>query len=169
MSPPINLFKFKWGSCLSTVDSTGSGCRSVISGSLSPISGNVAGVSLLVCRREDLCCVPGAVALGRRISVPEMRGCQGLADDRWALVVFRMRAQGVGHSGHGLRPQPNPASAVVCRGVVHDQSEARSKRTWASTVTGSGKLSNSMDDLAEAAHGHGSAWARSFVRSGRGR
>src|ERR1039457_6964650 len=93
-----------------------------------------------------------------------MRGCQGLADGRWALVLFWMRAQGVGHSGYGLRPQPNPASAVVCRGVVHDQSETRSKRTWASTVTGAGKLSNSMDNLAEAAHGHGSAWARSFVR-----
>src|ERR1019366_2631809 len=129
----------------------------------------MAGVSLPVWRREDLCCVPGAAALGYRISVPEMRGCQGLADDRWSLVLFRLRAQGVSYGGHGLRPQPNPASAVVCRGVVHDQSETRSKRTRASAVTGAGKLSNSMDDLAEAAHGHGSARARSFVRSRRGR
>jgi hypothetical protein len=40
----------KRGSCLSTVDSTGSGRRSVISGSLSTLSWNLAGVSFLVCR-----------------------------------------------------------------------------------------------------------------------
>src|ERR1019366_441551 len=44
----------------------------------------MAGVSLPVWRREDLCCVPGAAALGYRISLPEMRGCQGLADGRWS-------------------------------------------------------------------------------------
>src|ERR1017187_6186482 len=74
-----------------------------------------------------------------------------------------MWAQGVGHGMHDLRPQPNPASTMVCRGLVHNQSETRSKRTRASAVTGTWKLSNSMDDLAEAAHGHGSSRARSSV------
>jgi hypothetical protein len=144
------LFK-KWGSCLSTVDSTGSVYRWVSFADLPAPSWHLAGVSLLVCRRAGMCCVPGTVAVDHRLPLPKVRGCKKLADGGWALVLFRMWAQGVGDGGHGLRPQPYPAPGMVCRGLVHDQPEAWGKRARPAAVAGAGKLSNRMDHVAEAA------------------
>ena len=48
---------------------------------------------------------------------------------------------------------------MVCRSLVHDQPEAWSQRARPTALAGTGKLSNRMDHLAEAAHGHGAAWA----------
>src|ERR1017187_5638530 len=86
-----------------------------------------------------------------------MRGRKGMADGGWALVLFRMRPQGIGDGGHDLRPQPYPPSGMVCRGLVHDQPEAWGKCARVAAPVGTGELSNRLDHVTEVAHGNGAA------------
>jgi hypothetical protein len=63
--------------------------------------------------------------------VPEMRGCQGLADDRWALVLLKMWAQGVGYGGYPNRPNVGAYIGTI----VHSAAELIIKSMVAAQVS----------------------------------
>ena len=105
--------------------------------------------------------------MGDRGALPKVRGGKWLADGRWALVLFGLRSQSVCQGRDDLGPQSDFTPRMVCRSLVHDQSEAWSQRTRPTAIIGVGELSNRLDHLAEVAHSHGAARAGSSSWFGR--